>query len=66
MLLNRIVQAALTAAVLAAAAGQLPRLLYTVRPAQLQLLKDTESKKWGRPFLLPIKQPHQPKPRIHR
>lgn len=54
-MLNRLIEAALIAVLMAAAAGQLPRLVHSVRVAQLQLLKDSQSSKWGRPMLLPIR-----------
>ncbi len=52
--LNKLVEAALIIVLIAAAAGQLPRLVQTVRVAQLQLIKDSQSSKWGRAMLLPI------------
>lgn len=51
---TRIIQIAIAAALSAAVAGQLPRLVNSVQVAELRLLKDTESSKWGRPFLLPM------------
>ena len=50
--LNKLVEAALIIVLIAAAAGQLPRLVQTVRVAQLQLIKDSQSSKWGQAFLL--------------
>ncbi len=58
-MLNRLIEAALVVVLLAAAAGQLPRLVQTVRVAQLQLLKDSQSSKWGRPMLLPVHHAHR-------
>lgn len=54
-MLNKLIAAAMTAALSAAATGQLPRLIQTVQLAQLQLLKDSQSSKWGKPFMLPSK-----------
>lgn len=51
--LNKLVEAALIAVLLAAAVGQLPRLNQAIRVAQIQLLKDSQSSKWGRVLLLP-------------
>jgi hypothetical protein len=51
--INKLVEAALIVVMLAAAAGHLPRLIQTVRVAQLQRLKDSQSSKWGRAMLLP-------------
>jgi hypothetical protein len=42
-MLNRLIEAALIVVLTAGAAGQLPRLVRTVRIAQLQLLKDSQS-----------------------
>jgi len=38
---------------LAASTGQLPRLIYAVRTAQIQLIQETKASKWGRVPLLP-------------
>lgn len=65
-MLNKIFQAAVLATLAAAAAGQLPRMVQSVRIAQLQLLKDSESKKWGRPFMLPVQNAKYTKPRSVR
>ena len=54
-MLNKLIEAALIVVLLAATAGQLPRLVQTVRVAQLQLVKDSQSSKWGRAMLLPVR-----------
>lgn len=54
--LNKLVEAALIVVLLAAAAGQLPRFVNAVRIAQIQLLKDSQSSKWGRAMLLPVRE----------
>lgn len=54
-MLNKLIAVAMTAVLTAAATGQLSRLVQTVRVAQLQLIKDSQSSKWGTPFLLPIR-----------
>jgi hypothetical protein len=59
---TRLIQFAMAAVVSAAAAGQLPRLLKPVQVSELQILKDSESQKWGRPFLLPVNQSHHQRP----
>jgi hypothetical protein len=51
---NRLIEIALATVLTAAALGQLPQFIQAVRLAQLQLLKDSQSSKWGKPFLLPI------------
>jgi hypothetical protein len=53
-MLNKLIAVAMTAVSAAAATGQLPHLIQTVRIAQLQLLKESQSSKWGKPFLLPV------------
>lgn len=50
---NTLIQAAVTAALIAAATGQLPKFIQTVRVAQYQLLKDSQASKWGRAMLFP-------------
>jgi len=52
---KKITEAAIAIALIAAAAGELPRLVAAVRVAQLQLIKDSQSTKWGRAMLLPVK-----------
>lgn len=52
--INKLVEAALIIVLMAAAIGQLPHLNQAVRVAQIQLLKDSRSSKWGRAMLLPI------------
>lgn len=55
MIPNKLIQTAVAAALLAAATGQLPKFIQTVRVAQYQLLKDSQASKWGKPMLLPVK-----------
>jgi len=61
--LSKLVEAALIIVLMAAAVGQLPRLNHAIRGAQIQLLKDSQSSKWGRTLLLPASE--RPKP-AHR
>lgn len=63
-MLNRLIETALIVVLAAAAVGQLPRLVQNVRVAQLQLLKESQSSKWGKPFLLPVE--HAPMRHGHR
>ncbi len=56
MELNKLIEAALIVILMAAAAGQLPRLVQTVRVAQLKLLQESQSSKWGQALLLPVRQ----------
>ncbi len=52
---NKLIQAAVAAALFAAATGQLPKFIQQARIAQYQLLKDSQASKWGKPMLLPVK-----------
>lgn len=48
---DKVIGAGLLVVTLAAATGQLPRLMANLRVAQMQILVDAKSSKWGRPFL---------------
>jgi hypothetical protein len=50
--LSKLVEAALIIVLLAAAAGQLPRLNQAVQAAQIKLLNDSRSSKWGHAMML--------------
>lgn len=52
--LNKLIEAAVIIVLAAATAGSLPKLVQTIRVAQLQLLKDSQASKWGRPLLPPV------------
>jgi hypothetical protein len=52
--LNKLIQYAAILAVLAASSGQLPRIINTVRKAQLELIQDSKASRWGQAMLLPI------------
>ena len=53
--LDKLIEAAVIFVFMAAAAGQLPRLVKTAKIAQYKLLKESQSSNWGKPFLLPVK-----------
>lgn len=53
MIPQKLIQAAVAAALAAAVTGQIPRFIQTVRVAQYQLLKESQASKWGRSMLLP-------------
>lgn len=55
MIPNKLIQAAVAPALLAAATGQLPKFIQSGRVAQYQLLKDSQASKWEKPLLLPIR-----------
>lgn len=48
---DKVIGSGLLIVTLAAATGQLPRLMANLRVAQMQILVDAKSSKWGRPFL---------------
>lgn len=54
MIPQKLIQVAVAAALIAAATGQLPKFIQAVRVAQLQLLKESQASKWGKPMLLPV------------
>lgn len=53
--IEKLAQAAVIMAMAAAATGQLPKLVQEVQIAQFKLLKDSQSSKWGRAMLLPVR-----------
>lgn len=56
MIPNQLVQAAVAAALIVAASGQIPKFIQTMRVAQYQILKESQASKWGRAMLLPVHQ----------
>lgn len=52
--IDKLISIAATLAVLSVSTGQLPKVLYLVRQAQIQLAHDSRASAWGRPLLLPI------------
>ncbi len=55
MVSPKLVEAALIVVLTAATVSKLPHLNQTIRLAQIQLLKDSQSSSWGRAMLLPIR-----------
>jgi hypothetical protein len=51
--IQKLIPIAISLAFLAASTGQLPRVIKTVRIAQLQLIKESQASKWGKPMLPP-------------
>jgi len=51
--LEKLISIAALLAVLAVSTGQLPRILHTVRVAQIHLIQDSQASKWGQAMLLP-------------
>jgi len=51
--IQKLIPIAVSLAFLAASTGQLPRVLKTVRIAQLQLIKDSQASKWGTAMVPP-------------
>lgn len=58
--IEKLIQIAVDLAILAASTGQLPKVIHTVRVAQLHLIKESQASKWGRPMLLPEPGNHCP------
>jgi hypothetical protein len=50
--LEKLVSAVAIFVVLAASTGQLPKLIFAVRKAQIQLIQETKASNWGMPMLL--------------
>ena len=50
--MEKLIQAVAAFVVIAASTGQLPRLIDSVRVAQVQIIQETEASKWGMPMLL--------------
>jgi hypothetical protein len=53
--MDKLIAIAATLAVLTVSSGQLPKVLYKIRVAQLHLIKDSQSSNWGQAMLLPTK-----------
>lgn len=51
--IQKLIPIAVSLAFLAAVTGQLQRVIKAVRIAQLQLIKDSQASKWGRPIIPP-------------
>jgi len=50
--IEKLISIAAALAILAASTGQLPRIVHSVRVAQLQLIKESRASKWGSAMLL--------------
>ena len=55
MIPKQLIQAAVAASLIAAASGQIPKFIQTMRVAQYQILKESLASKWGRAMLLPVR-----------
>lgn len=55
MIPNKLIEAVVVFVFMAAAAGQLPRLIKTVRIAQHKLIKDSQASKWPMAILMPTR-----------
>lgn len=53
MNIDRLIQASVTLAIVAALTGQLPKVIREVHIAQLKLMRDSQASKWGTPMLPP-------------
>jgi hypothetical protein len=50
--MDKLISVAVTLAFLAAGTGQLPKVIKADRVAQLELIRDSQASKWGKPLLL--------------
>ena len=50
MSIKKLIPIAVSLAAIAAANGQVPKIIHQLRIAQLEILKSSQSSKWGRPF----------------
>jgi hypothetical protein len=55
MIPKQLIQTAVALAILAAASGQIPKFIQSMRVAQYQILKESQASKWGRAMLLPVR-----------
>jgi hypothetical protein len=53
--LDKLISAVAVLACIAAATGQLPKVINAVHRAQVQLIQDSKASKWPKAMLLPIK-----------
>ena len=53
--LDKMISAVAVIACIAAATGQLPRVVNAVHGAQVQLIQDSKASKWPKAMLLPIR-----------
>lgn len=51
--MNKLISTATTLAFLAVAAGNLPWILFQVRKAQIQLIKESQASSWPKAMTLP-------------
>ena len=60
MSLDKLVPAAITFAILAAASGNGPKIIHELRLAQAHLIQDSKASRWGTPWMVPeFKRPTQ-------
>ena len=55
MNLDKLTSAVVVFVLIAASTGRLPKLIFAVRKAQIQLIQDTKASNWGMPMLLQSK-----------
>lgn len=51
--MNNLIKIAVTMAFVAVASGNLPKILFQVRKAQIQLIKESQASKWPKAMTLP-------------
>lgn len=52
--IDKLILIASTLAMLTVSTGQVPKVLRSIQMAQIQLLKESQSSKWGQGMLLPV------------
>lgn len=50
--MSKLISIAVALTMAAAVTGKLPRMVVMMKLVQLQLIKDSQASKWGKPFLL--------------
>ena len=55
MIPSKLIEAVVIFVFVTAAAGQLPRLIKTLRIAQIRVLSESHTSNWGKPYLPPSK-----------
>ena len=52
MNIDKLVPFAVSVSLMAAATGNLPWFIKTIRKAQIQLIQESKASKWGKPWML--------------
>lgn len=55
MIPRQLIQAAVAAALIAVASGQIPKFIQTMRIAQYKVFKESQAPNWGNAMILPVR-----------